>query len=423
MNASDPGNATRPPPTWVTVLALSMLLGLQPITTDLYLPALPQVQRELGVSPSSVQFTLSMLVLAFGIGQLVWGPVADRVGRRPVLRWGLSLFVLSSVLTCLAETLPTMVAARAAQGACLSAAVVCGRAMIRDLYAPIDGARMMAKGMAGLGLIALTGPIIGALAATYLGWRSALAAIGIFGALTLIFVSWRLPETLPVARRTQPAPAIQLLCDWQGIAQHPTFRAHALLTSSTFAGLFVCLASSSFVVIDLLGHSRVQYGLVMASLSLAYLLGVAWCRRLLNQRGLVGSIRVAGQLTLSAGIWLAGVSLLSVVSSLTPTLMWLLPGFWLYACGHGIHQPCGQTGVVSAFPFHAGAASALAGFVLATLAFGVGALLSAAMKLPMFVGTVHPLTLGMAIGAACTAWVALHLVQRDGAVPVVVDPA
>lgn len=417
MSASDEPAAPRLPPTWVTVVALSMLLGLQPIATDLYLPTLPQMQRELGASPSGVQFTLSMLVLAFGIGQLVWGPVADRVGRRPVLRWGLSLFVVASALTCLAETLPMMVAARAAQGACLSAAVVCGRAMIRDLYAPIEGARMMAKGMGGLGLIALTGPITGALVATHLGWRSALAVIGAFGALTLLFVSWRLPETLPISRRTRPAAALQLLRDWQGIAGHPTFRAHALLTSATYGGLYVCLASSSFVVIDLLGHTQLHYGMVMASLSLAYLVGVAWCRRLLNRRGLVGSIRVAGQLTLSAGLWLGGVSLLTAMTSLTPTLPWLLPGLWLYACGHGIHQPCGQTGVVSAFPFHAGAASALSGFVLASLAFMVGGLLSATMKLPVFAGTVHPLTLGMALGAACTAWVALHLVQRDGLAP------
>ncbi len=416
MNASEAPAGL--PPTWVTVVALSMLLGLQPVTTDLYLPTLPQMQRDLGASPSSVQFTLSMLLLAFGIGQLVWGPVADRVGRRPVLRWGLSLFVVASILTCLAETLTMMVAARAVQGACLSAAVVCGRAMIRDLYAPIDGARMMAKGMGGLGLIALTGPIIGALAATHLGWRSALGIVGAFGALTLVFIVWRLPETLPLSRRTLPAPFTQLLRDWLGIAKHPTFRAHALLTSATYGGLYVCLAASSFVIIDLLGHSRLTYGLAMASLSLSYLLGVAWCRRLLNRKGLIGSIRVAGLVTLAAGIWLAGVSVVTALTTLTPALSWLMPGLWLYACGHGIHQPCGQTGVVSAFPLQAGSASALSGFVLATMAFGVGALLSACMKLPMFEGSMHPMTLGMAVGAACTAWVALHLVQRDGLVPV-----
>jgi DHA1 family bicyclomycin/chloramphenicol resistance-like MFS transporter len=416
MSASD-DTQPRSPPTWVIVVALSLLLGLQPITTDLYLPALPQMQRALGVSPSAAQLTLSMLILAFGIGQLVWGPVADRVGRRPVLRWGLSLFVLASVLTCLADSLALMIAARAAQGACLSAAVVCGRAMVRDLYAPTDGARMMAKGMGGLGMIALTGPIMGGFAATYFGWRYALALVAIFGALTLLFVVWRLPETLPLDRRTRSMRPAALLHDWWVIAQHPTFRAHALLTSATYGGLYVCLAASSFVFIDLLDCSRQAYGLVMASLSLSYLVGVACCRRLLERRGLIGSIRVAGLLTLLAGVWMAGVSAFTVLTSSTPHAWWLMPGLWLYACGHGIHQPCGQTGVVAAFPRHAGAASALSGFVLATIAFGVSTVLSAALKLPMWVDTIHPMTLGMAVGAACTAWVALHLVQRDGLVP------
>lgn len=414
MNASE---APRPPPTWVIVVALSLLLGLQPITTDLYLPALPQMQRALGVSPSASQLTLSMLVLAFGIGQLVWGPVADRVGRRPVLRWGLSLFVVASGLTFIADSLSLMVAARAAQGACLSASVVCGRAMIRDLYAPVDGARMMAHGMGGLGLIALTGPVTGGFLATHLGWRYALAAVGVFGAITLLFVVWRLPETLPLERRTRATHPLALLHDWWDIARHPTFRAHALLTSATFGGLFVCLAGGPFVFIDVLGCSRQAFGFVMASWSVAYLIGVALCRRMLVSRGLIGSVRVAGLLTLTGGLWMAGVSVYTVITGTVPGMFWILPGLWVYACAHGIHQPCGQTGVVASFPRHAGAASALSGFVLASIAFGVGALLAAAMKLPMWVGTIYPMTLGVAVGAACTAWVALHLVQRDGLAP------
>lgn len=421
MSASE---ASRLPPTWVTVVALGMLLGLQPITTDLYLPALPQMQRALGVSPSAAQLTLSVLVLAFGVGQLVWGPVADRIGRRPVLRWGLSLFVLASGLTCIASSLSLMVAARAAQGACLAAAVVCGRAMIRDLYAPVDGARMMTWGMAGLGLIALAGPIIGGVTATHLGWRSTLATVGIFGALTLLFVVWRLPETLPPERRTVHAHPAQLLHDWWTIAQHPTFQAHTLLTSSTYAGLFACLAASSFVFIDLLDCTGQIYGVVMASLSLSYLVGVSWCRRLLTQRGLIGTVRIAGLVTLSAGLWMAGVSAITALTTGPPTLYGLLPGMWLYACAHGIHQPCGQTGIVSAFARHAGAASALSGFVLATVAFGVSAVLAACMKLPLWANTIHPMSLAMAVGAACTAWVALNLVQRNGLAPALnTDPS
>jgi DHA1 family bicyclomycin/chloramphenicol resistance-like MFS transporter len=401
----------------VIVVALSLLLGLQPITTDLYLPALPQMQRALGVSPSAAQLTLSVLVLAFGIGQLVWGPVADRVGRRPVLRWGLSLFVLASGMTFIADSLGLMLAARAAQGACLSAAVVCGRAMIRDLYAPVDGARMMAHGMGGLGLIALAGPVSGGFLATQWGWRYALAAVGVFGTMALLFVVWRLPETLPWDRRTRSLRPMTLLRDWWHIAQHPTFRAHAMLTSATFGGLYVCLAGGPFVFIDLLGCSRQAFGFVMASWSVSYLLGVVLCRRLLVSRGLVGSVRVAGLLTLTGGIWMAGVSAYTVLTSTTPSVGWILPGLWVYCCAHGIHQPCGQTGVVASFPRHAGAASALSGFVLATIAFGVGAVLAAAMKLPLWVDTIYPMTLGLSVGAACTAWVALHLVQRDGLAP------
>ena len=137
-------------PAWVVITALSLLTGLQPITTDLYLPALPQMQRALGLNGSAVQWTLSVLILAFGFGQLIWGPVADRIGRQPVLRWGLGFYVLASMLTVIAQDLDVMIMARAAQGASLAASVVCGRAMIRDLFAPEQGARQQRfKGMAG----------------------------------------------------------------------------------------------------------------------------------------------------------------------------------------------------------------------------------------------------------------------------------
>jgi len=166
-------------PAWVVVMALSLLTGLQPIATDLYLPALPQMQRDLGLSAPEVQWTLSAMILAFGIGQLIWGPISDRFGRRPVLRWGLGFFVLASVMTTLAQDLHMMILARVAQGASLSAAVMCGRAMVRDLYPPEQGARMMAKGMSGLGVLALGGPILGGLSATYSGWRATMGVIGL----------------------------------------------------------------------------------------------------------------------------------------------------------------------------------------------------------------------------------------------------
>jgi DHA1 family bicyclomycin/chloramphenicol resistance-like MFS transporter len=416
MSASEPSLAQQDIAPWVTVAALSMLLGLQPVTTDLYLPALPEMQRALGLSPSLAQWTLSVLILAFGFGQLVWGPVADRIGRRPVLRWGLGLYVLASVAAALAESFAVMITARAVQGAALSAAVVCGRAMVRDLYAPEDGARMMTKGMAGLGVIALVGPILGGLAATHGGWRAAMSLLALAGAILLAFV-WRLlPETLPDERRQHSLRWRNMAGQWWGIARHPTFRAHAMLTSSTFGGLYGYLALSAFVFIDQLGVSRTGYGVIMACTSLAYLAGTWFCRRHLPSHGLVGTVRKAGFVSIAAGLWLVGLSVWQFGQATSVPAWSLLPGMWLYAFAHGIHQPCGQTGVVAAFPHQAGAASALSGFVLAAVAFGVAVLLSGWSALPGWAGTIYPMTLSMALGAAITARVALHRVQRDGLV-------
>jgi DHA1 family bicyclomycin/chloramphenicol resistance-like MFS transporter len=416
MNASE-ARAGLPLPDWVVVVALSLLTGLQPITTDLYLPALPQMQQELGLSPSHVQWTLSAMILAFGIGQLIWGPISDRYGRRPVLRWGLGLYVLASGLTVMASDLGTMVLARVAQGASLSAAVMCGRAMIRDLYAPEQGARMMARGMSGLGILALGGPIIGGLTATHLGWRATMAVLGVFGLITWLFIWTKLPETLPHERRQTQLHWGRMASSWWTISRHRTFRAHVLLTSATYGGLFVYLALSSFVFIDILGTSRTVYGMGMATLSLAYLMGTLLCRRTLPRRGLVGTVRIAGWCSLIGGLAIGVVSLVPWLQHTLPPAWSLLPGMWLYAFGHGIHQPCGQTGVVAAFPTQAGAASALSGFVLSTIAFIVGAIMSWWTAQPGWAGTLYPMTLGMAVGGALTAWVALGRVQRDGHPP------
>lgn len=399
---------------WVIIVALSFLLGLQPVATDLYLPALPQMQRQLGISQADAQWTLSVVVLAFGTAQLLWGPVSDRIGRRPVVLLGLSLFVLASLATVLAPDLTVMIAARAAQGVGLAASVVCARAMIRDLYEPDMGARMLSKGLSGLALIALVGPILGGLTAAWLGWRSALALVGLFALTGLIFLSMQMRETLPVHRRQEAMSPVKRLGQWRQIGAQPMFRAYTALTSATYGGLYVFLAASSFVFIDVLHLSRPVFGLMMASISLGYLCGTMLCRHRLPRMGLPGTVRLGAWLSAAGGLWGITISLLSLAWVWTPPAWLLLPGIWAYAMGHGIHQPCSQAGVVASFPEQAGAASALSGFVMSVLAFGISALLSAWMKHPAWAGTIHPMTLGMGLGALATSLVALGRVQRHG---------
>ena len=389
---------------FAAAVALALLLGLQPVMTDLYLPALPLLARELAAPMSAVQLTMSALILAFGLFQLVWGPVADRFGRRPVLLGSLVLLVLASIGTCLSSQIGWLIAWRAAQGAAMAAAIVCARAMVRDLYEPHQGARVMSLGLSGLAVMAIGSPLLGGVLATGLGWRSALVAVACYAAIVLVYV-WRvLPETL--ARRNPRAlHAPTLAANTAQVLAHPGFRAWALLISATYGGLFTLLSASSFVYIEVLGLTPAQYGLAMASGSLSYLFGTFTCRRWLLRVGLIGAVRRGALFSLLGGLGMLACALLPALT----TVPLVLAAQWLFAFGHGIHQPCGQTGAVGPFPQMAGLAAALAGCLLALTAFGVGLWLGWAMD-----GTLAPMAFGIAFWGAATATVAWTLVPRHG---------
>lgn len=384
-------------------VALALLLGLQPVTTDLYLPALPALARSLAAPMSAVQLTMSALILAFGLAQLVWGPVADRVGRRPVLLTALSGYLVASIGAALAPGIVWLVVWRIAQGATLAAAVVCARAMVRDLYEPAEGARLMSLGLSGLGLIAISSPLLGGALAAAGGWRAALAAVAIIGALVLLFVWRALPETIRL-RNPQATRLAPLAANVRAVLRHPTFVAWAALTASTYGGLFTILAASPFVYIDLLGLTPMQFGIAMAIGSLSYIAGTVVCRRWLLRHGLRGAVRRGAGFTLAGGL-----SLLAATAFDVQAVWAVLLAQCLYAFGHGVHQPCGQTGAVGPFPHAAGVASALAGFMLALVAFVVGLWLGRAID-----GTAWPLALGVATWSVITATVAWTLVQRNG---------
>mgnify|MGYP006268935017 CR=1 FL=1 len=385
------------------VLLLALLMGSQPITTDLYLPSLPALARDLGAGMGQTQLTLTALLLSFGLSQLVLGPMADRFGRRPVLIGGLALYTAASVGNALAPNIESLVVTRTLQGIAMGAAVVCARAMIRDLYAPQDGARVMAKALGGLGVIALLSPLTGGLLAPLVGWRWSLATLSLFGA-TVLWLLWRHLE------ETRPAP-VPLSVGTLGrnlrlIALHPAFVAWAGLQAASYGGLFTWLAASSFVFLEVYRWSGPMYGVAMASAGLAYIAGTFWCRRLLPRLGLQRSVAVAAWITLAGGM-IMGVAGLA---GLDAWWAFLLPHY-LFMFAHGVHQPCAQTGSVAPFPQFAGAASALSGCLLTLVAFGIGAWLGVRLD-----GTAAPLVNGVWLWCVVIALFAWWPVRRYGQV-------
>ena len=390
-------------PAGLIVLLLSLLLGLQPITTDLYLPALPVITASFGAPMAQAQLTLTALLLAFGVSQLVWGPLSDRFGRRPVLLLGLSAYVLAAIGSALAPSMAALIVWRVVQGAAMGAAVMCARAIVRDLYAPLQGARVMSKGLSGLGVIAFLSAPTGGLLTDLSHWRVALLVLAVFGAVCLGLIAWRFEETLPHKNPHALQPGT-LLSTWKGILRNPTFLAFSALSAASYGGLFTFLAASSFVFMNVLGLNTTQYGALMALNSLAYIGGTFLCRHWLPRYGVRRSLKWAGVLSLSGGTLMALPSLLGVQN------VWaIMPAQLLFIIGHGIHQPCGQSGAVGPFPHAAGAASALNGFLMMLAAFAMGSWLGRHMD-----GTVLPLTLGVWFWSALIALTAWTLVQTHG---------
>ncbi len=394
-------------PPLLVVVVLALLLGIQPVTTDVYLPALPALQQDLRAPMPQVQLTFAALLLAFGTSQLVWGPLSDRFGRRPILLWGMGAYVLASVACVLAPNMPLLIAARIAQGAAMGAAVMCARAIVRDLYPPLEGARMMSQGLSGLGVIAIACAPLGSLLTELHSWRAAMAVLVAFGVLTWGLLALRFRETLAAPNPQALAPRT-LWRSWARIARHPTFITYSLLATGSYVGLFIFLATSSFVLIEGLGVGKLAYGAIMAGQSVLYIIGTVVCRRLLVRRGIRRTVFAAGCVTFSAGVSMAALAWLGWGQPWYGPWAVVLPQA-LFIMAHGVHQPVGQSGTVAPFPQMAGAASALNGFVMMATAFPVGLWLGRAMD-----GTARPMALAYLVACMVIAGTAWTLVQRYG---------
>ena len=387
----------------LTVVLLALMLGIQPVTSDLYLPTLPILTQEFGASMAQIHMTLGALLLAFGVSQLFWGPLSDMWGRRPVLLLGLVAYVVAGIGCVIAPSIDALIIWRTLQGAAMGSVVVCARAIVRDLYTPEVGARVMSKALTGLGAIACMSAPLGAFLTQVCSWYAALGAVAVFGAICLLAIAWKYQESAPNTNSAVP-PFQELAMTWWNILKHPTFIAFATLTLGSYGGLFVFLVTSSFVFIGVVGLSKLEYGLVMFSMSFIYMLGTFLCRWLLVRYGVARSVAMGGVLSLTGGILLnvsAWMEWHSVIALVGP--------FYIFILGHGIHQPCGQSGSVGPFPQAAGAASALGGFLMMLVAFLMGLWLGYQSD-----GAVHGMAWGIGFWSVVTSLTAWTLVQRIG---------
>lgn len=384
----------------VLVAALSML---QPLSTDLYLPTLPGIARALDADVPTVQWTLSVFVAAFGAWQLVAGPLADRFGRLPVILGGLGVYTASSLLCMLAPSIEVLIVGRLLQAIGACSVLVGMRALVRDLYAPTEGARLLATSATLMSLAPLAGPLLGALLYAQFGWRSSFALLTAFGCALALVVALRLRETLRHPRRDalRLGPMLQA---YGSTLASPTFRAYAAASTTSYGALFAYLAGSSFVLIQVLGITPTAYGLSLCFTVFGYMLGTLACRHLLVRAGLQRTVQLGAGLQCASGLALALLALAGVQHWAA-----IIVPFFFFSISHGLVQPAAQAGAVAPFPQQAGSAAALMGCVMMAVAACVGIWIGASYN-----GTVLPMALTIGAIATLTALVAATLVRRHG---------
>lgn len=380
-------------------------LGLQPLATDLYLPGLPAIAEHFASPASQVQLTLSVFIAGFAIAQLLAGPLSDRIGRQPVMRGGVLLFVAASLAAALAPTLEALVAARVLQSLGACAAIVTSRAVLRDLFEPEAGARVLARAIGWMTLVPLTGPTVSGWLITRFGWPAAFVAQAAFGLALWWGLRRALPETLAHPDRHALAPG-PMLRTWRSILRSPVFRGHAATVSFSYLGLFAFISGSSFALIGVIGVSPQLYGMAFGATVGGYLVGAALLPRVSRRVGLEATVRIGATVSLTGGLVLCALAwsgVQSVAAVIGPMM--------LYLCGHGMVNPSCVAGAIGPFPRAAGAAAALVGFLMHAVAAAVGTLLGLWHD-----GTTRPLATTVAAMAVCLAVSAWTLVPRRKAV-------
>lgn len=373
------------------VLLLPLLLAAQPVATDSYLPALPAIAQDLGSASSS----LTVFVLAFGLGQLPCGLLSDRFGRRPVLLTGLALYTFAALGCALSPGIPMLVTCRAVQGFSMAAILVCARAAVRDLYPAHEGPHVMARGLTGLGVVGLLAPILGAYAVQGLGWRWVLGGMAAYALILFAMCFRAFGETR--VKAVDPTAAKGSVRE---VFASQSFRAWASVAAATYGGLFCFLLLSPMVYISYLGLSPGMYGWIPAGGSLVYIFSTTLCRRLLTRRGAVRTVQLGSRLSL------AGPLVQALGCWLLPLSAWpLLLGHAIYCIGHGIHQPCGQAGAVGDLPHLAGRAVSWSGFAMMAVAFIVGQI-AASFVNPQFSNGAWPMVVPMALAGVVLVLIA-----------------
>ncbi|CAH3415928.1 Bicyclomycin resistance protein, partial [Enterobacter cloacae] len=377
----------RPHSSFKIVFILGLLAMLMPLSIDMYLPALPVISAQFGVPAGSAQMTLSTYILGFALGQLFYGPMADSLGRKPVILGGTLVFAAAAVACALAQTIDHLIIMRFFHGLAAAAASVVINALMRDIYPKEEFSRMMSFVMLVTTIAPLPAPMAGGAVLVWFSWHVIFWILALAALLASAMIFFFIDETLPVERR-QKFHIRTTIGNFASLFRHKRVLSYMLASGFSFAGMFSFLSAGPFVYIELNHVSPQHFGYYFA-LNIVFL----FIMTIINSR----FVRRVGALNMfRAGLWIQFVMAIWLVVS-----AFLGVGFWALVVGVAAFVGCvsmvssnAMAVILDEFPHMAGTASSLAG----TFRFGIGAIVGALLSMATFT-TAWPMLWAMAFCA------------------------
>lgn len=380
--------------------ALITLLGIMgafgPLSMDMYLPSLPTLASYFSTSVSKAQLTLSGFTLGFALGQLLYGPISDRYGRKWVLISGVALYIIASYFCATATNVDTLILVRIIQAIGGGAGVVLTRAIVRDIYEQEAGARALSLMLLVPSLAALVSPFIGGQILLWANWRTIFWLLAAFGIFILFLGFFRLPETHPAEKR-YPTSLSKILRDYLTVLCDRNAFGYMMCGAFSFAGMFAQLSGTPFVYIEIFGVAPEYFGFLFAINVVGIMVGSYINSRLVMRFGIRRMLVVGTSTALFGGLLLA-----LLVAFDLGGLMGIVLTIALYMVPHNITNANATAGALEKFPHIAGTASALIG----AIRFGTGAAVGALVGI-LHDGTAMPtayVIAGCAVASAASYW-------------------
>ena len=381
------------------LLLLGILTAIASLSIDMYLPALPAIARDLRAAPGLLEATLAAFFAGFALGQLGYGPLSDRIGRRPPLLGGLVLYVLASIVCATATTPEVLIAGRAAQALGGCAALVIARAVVRDLYHAREAARVFSRLMLIMGLAPVLAPSLGSVLLARFSWRVIFWVLAAFGVACIVAAARRLPETSP---RVAAGGVGAVVGGYGRILGDLRFIGISMAGGFATAGMFAYIAASPFVFIEQLGLSPRQFAILFGSNAFGLIAASQFNRVLLRH---AAPAQILGRMLYVTAAAAIGIAALAWSGSSSWIL--LAAGLFVYVGSIGAVGPNATAASLARYGQDAGSASALLG----ALQFGTAALAGVAVG-TWHDGTARPLgTVILVCGLA--AWVCGALATRE----------